>query len=65
VVPVRKKIDPRRMPVQSESARQIVEAILNLSPVEPKIAAHPFRKPYFFWFKLKKLFRARRRVKRL
>jgi hypothetical protein len=64
VVPLRKKIDPRRMPVQSESARRIVEAILNLSPLDQPIAAHPFRKPYFFRFKIKQFFRFRRRDNR-
>lgn len=59
VVPVREKMDPRRMPIQSESARQIAEAILNLPQPDKTPAPRPFFRPYFFYAATK--YRIRRR----
>ena len=52
VVPLRAKVDPRRLPVQSESARRIAEAIVNLSPPATSLAARPFCRPNFLLAKI-------------
>ena len=56
IVPPREKIDPRRLPAQSRSARQIAEALELLSHRHGSGEAFPFRTPEFFKHKLIQIF---------
>jgi hypothetical protein len=61
IVPRREKIDPRRMSIQSESARRIIETLLTLSGRRKSVSAHPFRSKNFFALKTLRLFQWRRK----
>ncbi|HTR43243.1 MAG TPA: hypothetical protein VMH87_16645 [Pseudomonadales bacterium] len=51
IVPSRKRMDPQRMPAQSESAQRIAGAMVALSKRYKDRKAHPFRTKSFFMLK--------------
>jgi hypothetical protein len=65
IIPRREKIDPRRLPAQSRSARQVTEALELLSRRHETGEAFPFRAPEFLKHKTIQFFhrflRCRRR----
>ncbi len=56
IVPPREKIEPRRLPAQSQSARQIAGVLELLSHRHETGEAFPFRSPEFLKYKLIQLF---------
>jgi len=56
VVPKREKIDARRMPTQTESARQIAEAFRELAKRHEAKPVYPFRSPIFVCHQVELLF---------